>query len=229
MGGFDASRPKCPKVRGETMQSETTLGEPVLVCRWRLAGRHVPLLNRHMRALSQRVVDGAPLTANLLGWAKQHIEWALAEDATVAADGVLMLVVDKAGRGVMSTGAYEPLTDASAFALVDRADAARREAAETGIAPEVLCAVRDGALVVGAAQKDARSGAATFICQLAETRGHAVLFEPDGLGDVRMGAVALLSDEHGVQPASDCTADPADADVLRFLAEAFEQLRDRTR
>ena len=89
----------------DTATQEFHLAEPALVCRWRLAGRHVPLLNRHMRALSQRSVAGKPLTTNMLGWVKQHIEWSLAEDVTVAADGVLMLVVDVEGQAAMSSGA----------------------------------------------------------------------------------------------------------------------------
>ncbi|MFR3451858.1 MAG: hypothetical protein ACLTSX_10225 [Collinsella sp.] len=42
------------------------LAEPRVVCRWRMARRGVPMLNRHIRALSQRVVNGAPLTTNML-------------------------------------------------------------------------------------------------------------------------------------------------------------------
>ena len=111
------------------------LGKPALVCRWRLAGRHVPLLNRHMRALSQRRVNGEALSTNLLGWVKQHIEWSLAEDPAAVADGVLMIVVDEAGQAAMSTGAYEPLADASLEDLALRAQTAQVEASELGVAP----------------------------------------------------------------------------------------------
>ena len=104
----------------ETAAEEFELGEPVLVCRWRMASRHVPMLNRHIRALSQRRIQGEPLTKNLISWAKQHIEWALAEDASVDPDGVLMVVVDEQGRAAMSVGAYEPLPDCSASALCAR-------------------------------------------------------------------------------------------------------------
>ena len=49
---------------------EFELGEPVLVCRWRLAGGKLPLENRHLRALSRRVVLGRAVTSQLVGWAK---------------------------------------------------------------------------------------------------------------------------------------------------------------
>ncbi len=214
------------------------LGKPALVCRWRLAGRSVPLLNRHMRALSQRRVQGEPLTVNLLGWVKQHIEWSLAEDPAAVADGVLMLVVDEDGQAAMSTGAYEPLADASAEALIERAVAARAEADATGIAPELLCCVRDGALALGATESSARSGAATFIRQLAETRGHAVSFDPALPERARIGiagTLALISDEHGVvveaTPGDAVEAADAAADdgLLTFLSSSFDKLRDSVR
>lgn len=214
------------------------LGKPALVCRWRLAGRSVPLLDRHMRALSQRRVQGEPLTVNLLGWVKQHIEWSLAEDPSAVADGVLMLVVDEDGQAAMSTGAYEPLADASAEALIERAVAARAEADATGIAPELLCCVRDGALALGATESSARSGAATFIRQLAETRGHAVSFDPALPERARIGiagTLALISDEHGVvvEAVSDDAGEAADAaaddELLTFLSSSFDKLRDSVR
>ena len=214
------------------------MGKPALVCRWRLAGRSVPLLNRHMRALSQRRVQGEPLTVNLLGWVKQHIEWSLAEDPSAVADGVLMLVVDEDGQAAMSTGAYEPLADASAEALIERAVAARAEADATGIAPELLCCVRDGALALGATESSARSGAATFIRQLAETRGHAVSFDPALPERARIGiagTLALISDEHGVvvEAVSDDAGEAADAaaddELLTFLSSSFDKLRDSVR
>lgn len=31
------------------------------------------MLNRHIRALSERLVRGEPLTHNMLSWAKQHV------------------------------------------------------------------------------------------------------------------------------------------------------------
>ena len=50
------------------------LGTPALVCRWRLAGKRVPMENRHLRALSDRYVNGARVSPELVAWAKQHIE-----------------------------------------------------------------------------------------------------------------------------------------------------------
>ena len=75
-----------------------TLDKPALVCRWRMSNKKVPMLNRHIRALSERLVQGEPLTHNMLSWAKQHVEWSLAEGDYTAHDGVLMLVIDINGN-----------------------------------------------------------------------------------------------------------------------------------
>ena len=69
-----------------------TLDKPALICRWRMSNKKVPMLNRHIRALSERLVQGEPLTHNMLSWAKQHVEWSLAEGDYTARDGVLMLL-----------------------------------------------------------------------------------------------------------------------------------------
>lgn len=104
-----------------------TLDKPALVCRWRMSNKKVPMLNRHIRALSERLVQGEPLTHNMLSWAKQHVEWSLAEGDYTARDGVLMLVIDVNGNAAMTVGEYEPLTDTSAKALRARsAEAAPR-------------------------------------------------------------------------------------------------------
>ncbi len=88
-----------------------TLDKPALVCRWRMSNKKVPMLNRHIRALSERLVQGEPLTHNMLSWAKQHVEWSLAEGDYTAHDGVLMLVIDVNGNAAMTVGEYEPLAD----------------------------------------------------------------------------------------------------------------------
>ena len=88
-----------PAEKNDTPWTEDfALGTPALVCRWRLADRTLPLENRHLRALSRRVVDDAPVSSQLVAWAKQHIEWTLAEGAAACPDGTLMLVVDEVSR-----------------------------------------------------------------------------------------------------------------------------------
>lgn len=193
------------------------LAEPALVCRWRMARRAVPLLNRHIRALSQRVVNGAPLTTNMLSWAKQHVEWSLAAGEYDDPDGVLMLVIDVNGDALMSVGPYVPLADATRASLVRRAEDARVEGARIGVAPEVLGAVApDGRVVVAAAPGESLCGAASLVEQLATTRGHSVdyaLGEAGDAADSDAGAseiqgfvnrcddgavIFLVSDEHGV-------------------------------
>ena len=204
------------------------LNEPALICRWRMAGRHIPMLNRHIRALSQRTVGEGPLGRNLLSWVKQHIEWSLAEDASVDPDGVLMVVVDVDGRAAMSVGAYEPLADRSPEALEARAADARREADATGVAPETLCLLRSGELVIGAPGEGFLCGTMTFVEQLARTRGLAVRFDPELAGVAEPSdEVLLVSDEHGVVAALDEGASEKDRELAAFFSEAYETLRKR--
>ena len=204
------------------------LNEPALICRWRMAGRHIPMLNRHIRALSQRTVGEGPLGRNLLSWVKQHIEWSLAEDASVDPDGVLMVVVDVDGRAAMSVGAYEPLADRSPEALEARAADARREADATGVAPETLCLLRSGELVIGAPGEGFLCGTMTFVEQLARTCGLAVRFDPELAGVAEPSdEVLLVSDEHGVVAALDEGASEKDRELAAFFSEAYETLRKR--
>ena len=100
------------------------LGRPSLVCRWRLADRALPLENRHLRALSRRMLGGAPVSPQLVAWAKQHIEWTLSAGALEHPDGVLMVIVDGKGRAAMTVGPYEPLKTRTVSLLADRAAAA---------------------------------------------------------------------------------------------------------
>ena len=203
-----------------------TLDTPALVCRWRMANKHVPLLNRHIRALSQRHVNGEPLSHNMLSWAKQHVEWSLAEGSYVERDGVLMLVIDVNGNAAMTVGAYEPLADTSVAALVARAVEARVEAGETGIAPELLCAVTAYGRVLVSADPDERlCGVATLVEQLAGVRDHEVVRTPDMEPAATLDAAFfLVSDEHGVVPASDNTAVPEAATFVDFLASGYRKL-----
>lgn len=201
------------------------LDRPALVCRWRMAKRTVPLLNRHIRALSQRVVMGEPLTRNMLSWAKQHVEWSLADGAYDDPNGVLMLVIDVNGSAAMTVGAYEPLPDTSAAALVARSAQACKEAAETGIAPELLCSVRDGALHIAAARDASLCGTGTLVEQLASTRGHTVVRDGSVDPAAFLGPIALISDEHGVVVSAEAMDDTSqDAATLRFLASGVAKL-----
>ena len=214
-------------------EAEFHLDAPALVCRWRLAGRHVPLLNRHMRALSQRRVNGEPLTTNLLGWVKQHIEWSLAEDPAAVADGVLMIVVDKNGQAAMSTGAYQALEDTSLEGLAQRATSAQTEGLERGVAPEVLCAAVDGGIVLGLKESDSAAGSVSLIRQLAETRGLNIAHDPAlpyrALSGILDGKAFLVSDEHGVVAAADGPGLPEDDRMVDFLVESFAKLLDAMR
>ena len=190
-----------------------TLDKPALICRWRMSNKKVPMLNRHIRALSERLVQGEPLTHNMLSWAKQHVEWSLAEGDYTAHDGVLMLVIDVNGNAAMTVGEYEPLAEA------------RSEADETGVAPELLAAVDNGELAFVAPADECLCGTATLIEQLAQTKGIPVT-RVDIPAQLK-GALFLVSDEHGVVPATEADAAEADAATVAFFAEGYEKLRAR--
>ena len=205
------------------------LGRPALVCRWRLAGRALPLENRHLRALGRRVVAGVSVSRQLVAWAKQHIEWTLADGAARYPDGVLMVVLDEAGRAAMTVGPYEPLAVTTTSALAERAQLAAREAASTDVAPETLWLVRDDALVLDNPVDRPLSGAASLVVDLARTLGVPVVRE-EGLarrvmnGDKNYDELFLVSDEHGVVPADAATGPHA-----RRLAAGYERLLDSKR
>lgn len=214
--------------QGTQKVEDFELGEPALVCRWRLAGGRLPLENRHLRALGARVVVGRAVSTQLISWAKQHIEWTLADGSAANPDGVLMLVMDAEGRAAMSVGPYAPLCRVDVAALAERAASAEREAAETGVAPETLWAVRDGALVWGARDGAAAHGAASLVVDLARTLGIEVSRDEGLLSSVAAGdlpeQVFLCSDEHGVVPASD-----ADGDLVERFAAGYAKLLSATK
>ena len=196
----------------KTQQTQVTmngfsLGRPALVCRWRLADRGLPLENRHLRALGRRVVNGAPVSTQLVAWAKQHIEWTLSDGASLYPDGVLMTVVDELGDAAMAVGPYEPLKRTTALALAQRAARSSREAEKTGVSPETLWALSDDRLLWGVGREEAAAGTASLVFDLARTLGFAVeraenLVERVREKDDKIDEVFLASDEHGVVLAS---------------------------
>lgn len=195
-----------------------TLGRPALVCRWRLAGRSLPLENRHLRALAWRSVGGSPVSTQLVAWAKQHIEWTLADGAAENPDGVLMLVIDEEGRAAMSVGPYRPLRARTVAALAERARTASEEAESTGVAPESVWLVQGERLVWGVGPEERPSGAASLMADLASTVGFAVERRADLAADLRAGTVDydevfLVSDEHGVV----CSSEMACPRAERFV------------
>lgn len=205
------------------------LGRPALVCRWRLANRSLPLENRHLRALSRRLVNGAAVTTQLVAWAKQHIEWTLSEGAARYPDGVLMIIVDEGGRAAMTVGPYEPLPVRTSSALAERALRAAREAGESGVAPETLWAFDGELLLCGREPDSPASGAASLVGDLARTIGITVAYQEDlaervMAGDGCFDEVFLCSDEHGVVLSSTV----AGARSRRF-SEGYEKLLSSVR
>lgn len=230
----------------ETAQNSTVegfeLGEPVLVCRWRLAGGRLPLENRHLRAFAARGVS-----LPLVSWAKQHIEWTLGDGAAEEPDGVLMIVVDEQGQAAMSVGPYEPLASADAAALAARAAqaqtekplalAGKAEVSAAGVtsereavthegkavAPETLWGAGGGVLYCTLAEGVALSGATSLVADLAKTRGVEVEWDTDPL-EVGCDELFLVSDEHGVVPAADRAGE-----IGALLAADYTRLLDKTR
>lgn len=205
-------------------EQDFTLGRPVLVCRWRLASGGLPMENRHLRALSKRVVNGQAVSTQLVAWAKQHIEWTLRDGSALNPDGVLMIVLDEKGQAAMTVGPYEPIDSPTAATLADRAIESAREAEETGVAPETLWVARGDTLVCGMGAAEDASGSVTLVCDLANTVGITVTREQgiaQGLLDNTLvyDEIFLVSDEHGIVCASDA-AGPRGAK----LAEGYERL-----
>ena len=203
------------------------LGEPALVCRWRLANRRLPLENRHMRALLARTVNGAPVSTELVAWAKQHIEWTLEQGSAEHPNGVLMLIVDKQGRAAMTVGPFAPLEDVSLMSLVHRAERSATEAEQTGVAPETLWAMCEDGLLWDPVCRKGSSGAASLVLQLSQTLGMDVRIK-EGLVEavaneaIDSSEVFLVSDEHGVVPAMD-----AAGPFGRRLAQGYQRLLER--
>lgn len=206
---------------------EFEVGAPVLVCRWRIQGGELPAMNRHMRALGKRMVLGKHLTPQLLGWVKQHVEWTLKDGSYEHPNGVLMLMTDELGRAAMAVGEYEPLADTSLSALVERAKTSELEAGETDVAPETIWVARGGSLVYGAGVGSISSGAASLVLDLAATLGIPVERADFLAEDLEMGAACdeafLVSDEHGVVPASD-----AKGPMGERFAQSWEALLAKT-
>lgn len=193
----------------DACERDFVLGKPALVCRWRLANKTLPLANRHLRALGARRVGDGLINTELVAWAKQHIEWTLEDGAASNPDGVLMLIVDEAGRAAMTIGPYEELEDVRLAALCGRADLARREADEAGVAPEMLWLAKDGVLLREATPGSVPGGAVSLVTDLAKTLGIRIRYVDGLLDRVQSGRAEfdeafLVSDEHGVVPCGDC-------------------------
>ena len=203
------------------------LGEPALVCRWRLANKRLPLENRHMRALLARTVNGAPVSTELVAWAKQHIEWTLEQGAAEHPNGVLMLIVDKEGRAAMTVGPFAPLEDVSVMSLTHRAERAATEASQTGVAPETLWVLSGDSLLWDPVCRTGPSGAASLVSQLSQTLGMDVRIW-DGLVEavankaINYSEVFLVSDEHGIVPAID-----AMGSFGKRMAQGYQRLLER--
>ena len=187
---------------------EFSLGQPAVVCRWRLSNGKLPLENRHLRALAARKAPNEVITTSLVAWAKQHMEWTLTDGTAEHPDGVLMLVVDTDGKAAMSVGAYRHLTHFSANDLLRRAKSAQKEALLLHVAPEELWVVRDDVLFWATSPRFAPAGACSLVYDLAKTLGMTVQRDEELLERVQTQGftadeVFLVSDEHGVVPASD--------------------------
>lgn len=184
----------------EFIPEDLFVGEPVFTMRWRLHNRALPLKNRHLRAFTQ-----AGVSNGLASWARQHIEWTLAEGAGEHPDGVLSLAVDDQGRAVMAIEAYEPLPELSVRELCERA----RAVGDSPVEGEVVWIAHEGGFDALTDEGKPLSGANSLVADLARTLGKTVSFDPERLaGDLVLAdgdEVLLVSDEHGVVGASDAS------------------------
>ncbi len=208
------------------------LGNPVLVCRWRLYNRMLPLENRHLRALARRKIDGVPVSPELVAWAKQHIEWTLADGAAQHPNGVLMLVVDDAGRAAMTVGQYRSLGIPRRGEMLHRAQLADEEAQTSGVAPETLWTVEGNVLAWCTSPEYSQSGATSLIYDLADTMGMPIRHDEDLIekiqhGEKRYDELLLVSDEHGVVRCADALGPRGErfADGYHKLLSSFERKR----
>ena len=210
-------------------QEGFTLGNPALVCRWRISRSRLPLVNRHIRALRARRVHGERVTTELAAWVKQQVEWGLEAASAKGPNGVLMLVVDEAGKAALTVGPYEPLRGRALSALARRAVGAMIEAHATGVAPETLWVVRDGTLVAGIDEGIVSSGSATLVSDLAATLGIVVSRENrlaaeivEHASQVPFDEAFLVSDEHGIIAASN-----ARGPLSTRLEDSYAKLLER--
>ena len=168
----------------------------------------------------------------MLSWAKQHVEWSLAEGTYADPNGVLMLVIDVKRQRCHDRGRLRTPGLDSHDALCARAELAHAEQIETGVAPEALCCVKSGALYVAAAEGEHLCGSMTLVEQLAATRGYRVLRATPGAADDIVlslndlgGAHVLVSDEHGVVVEDAGQGDSAeDRSIAEFLATGVSKL-----
>jgi len=186
----------------EFIPEDLFVDEPIFTVRWRLHCRALPLKNRHLRAFEQRNVGNG-----LASWARQHIEWTLAEGTAQHPNGVLALAVDEQGRAVMSAEAYEPLAQMSANELFERTSAQ----ADQPVEGEVLWVFRNGAFTVLGDAAKPLSGVNSLVADLAKTLGKPVGYAPRDEAPALLAAlgegdeVLLVSDEHGVVGACDAS------------------------
>lgn len=219
--------------KNDMQMNEFKLGRPAIVCRWRLSDRSLPIENRHLRALGNRLLNADAVSPQLVAWAKQHIEWTLYEGSLRFPDGVLMVIVDEDGCAAMTVGPYESLPVTTVSALAERALNSAREAEKTGVAPETLWLVRDERLIWGGDPEWRPSGAASLVRDLARTLGLSVSCEKGLVESVMGGAETydeafLVSDEHGVVPASNATG-PRSSRLSEGWARLLESARRSSR
>ena len=197
----------------EFIPEDLFVDDPVFTVRWRLQNRALPLKSRLLRAFAASGVSNG-----LASWARQHIEWTLAEGTAKEPNGVLVLSMDDQGRAMMAAEPYESLAPHTAAELLERT---AHEAAQP-LEGEVVWVARNGgaALVALTDASKPLSGVNSLIVDLAKTLGISVSFESRENAEALVTAlgaddeVFLASDEHGVVPASDCGGATAE----RFVA-----------
>lgn len=208
----------------EFIPEDLFVSDPVCTMRWRLQNRALPLKSRLLRALTSSGVSNG-----LASWARQHIEWTLAEGTAEAPDGVLVLTMDDQGRAMMSAEPYEPLAPHTAAELLERTASQAQQPVEGEV---VWVARANGAgLEVLTDESKPLSGVNSLMVDLARTLKMPVTFASRAQLELAPGdEVFLASDEHGIVASSDHggpTADRFASYYQRLVGQAKPDDYDR--
>ncbi|MBR2835217.1 MAG: hypothetical protein IKE43_05865 [Coriobacteriales bacterium] len=184
----------------ESIPEDLVMDTPVLQVRWRLQNNALPLLNRHLRAFAQRGVS-----RGLQSWARQHLEWTLAEGSLGDPNGVLTIDVDEAGRSVMGIEPFVELEPLTVPLMAERV----QQQAQNPVESEVMWVAQESRLTALSSPSKPLSGVNSLVCDLAKTLKATVEFDESLLtaclqdpGVISPDSqVFLASDEYGIVPA----------------------------
>lgn len=214
-------------MQGEKIPEDLPQADKALVLRWRLSNCTLIAAGRHLKTLKTRWF--AP---GLESWCREHIEWTLLEGAADNPNGVLVILVDTAGRSAMLVDPFvelsqEARTLESLFAIAHDAlptlaqpdphavaahlapeDGAGMRVGDT-IAPSVLWATTADKVVCYATPGTQLSGINALVADLVATKGYSLSYrDPQDPTVFSVDAlreadeIVLVSDEFGMVGAT---------------------------